>query len=125
MDFPGAKEVSFERPREFDIAEFTRDGIRLTAYYDIHSELIGTTEKETFSNLPASAQREITKRYKDYEVKEVIMFHDNQFNSSDMELYGLYFEDADNWFVRLQKNSRDIIIKVTPEGIVSFFIKMK
>ena len=101
------------------------DGKKLKAYYDVHGELIGTTSRELFADIPGTAQDDIRKRYNDYEVKEVIMFHDNQQNDSDMILYGSSFEDADNYFVRLEKGTKDIVLKVSPVGDASFYKQIK
>ena len=121
IDFPKATDVVFERSKNFDEAEFTLDGKSLRAYYDIESKLIGTTCNGTYAELPASAQKDINKEYKDYEVKQVILFHDNEENDTDMSLYGSSFEDADNYFVQLEKNGKSIVVKVTPLGLVSFY----
>jgi hypothetical protein len=125
IDFPTATDVTFERSKNFDEAEFTMGGKNLRAYYDIHSELIGTTSKETFFDLPASAQKEINKEYNDSEVGQVILFHDNQYNDTDMILYGSPFEDADNYFVELNKNGKHVVLKVTPHGLVSYYTQLK
>jgi len=125
LDFPNATDVIFERTQNFDEAEFTLNGVRTRAYYDVNSELIGTTNVASFSDLPSSSQDEIMKFYKDYEIKEVIFFHDNQFNDTDMTIYGTSFEDADNWFVQMQKDAKKIILKVTASGMVSFYTQLK
>lgn len=125
IDFPEATDMIFERSQNFEEAEFTLNGQRLRAYYDINNELIGTTSIASYSELPVSAQKEIDKFYKDYEVKEILFFHDNQFNDSDIIIYGTSFDDADNWFVLLQKDTKKIIVKVSPSGIVSYYTQMK
>jgi hypothetical protein len=125
FDFPGATDVIFQRTQNFDEAEFTFGEQRMRAYYDINSELIGTTNLASFSDLPVSGQDEIMKYYKDYQIKEVVFFHDNQFNDSNIILYGTSFEDADNWFVELQKDQKKIIVKVSPSGIVSYYTQFK
>ena len=125
IDFPKATDVVFERSKNFEEAEFTLNGKSLRAYYDIRGELIGTTCNGTYAELPASAQTEISKEYKDYETKKVILFHDNQENDTDMILYGSSFEDADNFFVQLEKNGKSIVVKVTPLGLVSFYKDLK
>ena len=125
IDFPKATNVIFERTKNFDEAEFTLDGKNLRAYYDIRAELIGTTSDETFAALPESAQKEINKEYKDYEVKKVIMFHDNQDNDTDMVLYGSSFEDTDNYFVQIEKDGKNIVLQVTPLGLVSYYTQLR
>jgi len=125
IDFPAATDISFERPKSFDEVNFTMNGIRQKAFYDENSELVGTTNTELFNNLPRSAQGDIKKWYGDYQVKEVIMFHDNEENDSDMIMFGSAFEDADNYFVRLEKGSKEIVLKVSPEGIVSYYTQIR
>ncbi len=125
IDFPDATEVSFQKSKWFDEGDFTLNGKRTRAYYDIHSKLVGTTNKVLFSDLPLSAQQDIRKWYTDYQVKEVFMFDDNEENDSDMIMYGSAFEDADNYFVQLEKGSKDIVVKVTPRGIVSYYTQLR
>jgi hypothetical protein len=38
-----------------------------------------------------------------------------------MILYGIQFEDQDNYFVELSKASKKIVLQVNPEGAVFFF----
>jgi len=125
VDFPAATDIGYERSKWFDEVNFTMNGMRQKAFYDVNGELVGTTNKELFSNLPLSAQRDIRKGYSDYQVKEVIMFHDNEENDSDMIIFGEAFEDADNYFVSLEKGSKEIVLKVSPEGIVSYYTQVR
>ena len=71
--------------------------------------------------MPAGGQKEIKKKYKDYSIGKVIFFDDNEFNEMDMLLYGLQFDDADNYFVELAKGTSKIMVKVNAAGDVSFF----
>ena len=125
IDFPDATNVSFEKSKWFDEVNFTLDGKNLKAYYDLEGKLVGTTSKKLFSDIPVSAQNEIRKQYKNYQVKEVIMFDDNEYSDTDMILYGSAFEDADNYFVRLQNGNKDIVLKVSMEGMVSYYTQIK
>jgi hypothetical protein len=125
IDFPSAMDVSFERSKWFDEVNFSMNGISQKAFYDVNSELVGTTNKELFTNLPLSAQNDIKKWYGDYKVKEVIMFHDNETNDSDMIIFGSAFEDADNYFVSLEKGAKEIVLKVNPQGTVSYYTQIR
>lgn len=124
-DFPNAKNVIFEKTKNYDEVIFTSDRKKLQAYYGYDGQLIGTTHKEKFSALPIIAQREIKKRYKDYAVDEVTLFHDNENNDADMMLFGTLFEDADNYFVSLKKENHEVVVKVNTFGEVSYFTEMK
>ena len=115
-----------QKTKNFEEVLFTSDKEKLRAYYDYDSQLVGTTEKKSFADLPENAQKKIEKDYADYAIAEVIKFDDNESNDTDMILYGTSFEDADNYFVELKNNSKPpIIVKVDLLGGVSFFEEMK
>ncbi|MBO9561187.1 MAG: hypothetical protein J7621_00380 [Niastella sp.] len=118
-------DVTWKRTKYFDEATFMLDGKKTTAYYDIKNELVGTTQAKTFADLPASAQKYINNKYKDYKVGEVLMFDDNENNDTDMLMYGRQFADEDNYFVELQQGSKDIIVQVDMAGQVFFFTTMQ
>ncbi|MBO9204883.1 MULTISPECIES: hypothetical protein [Niastella] len=120
VDFPKATNVNWKRTT-FEEASFTLNGKEMKAFYDFTNTLIGTTTPASFSDLPASAQKEIEKYYKDYTPQTVILFDDNEYNNSDMILYGNSFEDEDNYFVELTNNNKTIVLQVNMEGLVSYF----
>lgn len=124
-DFGNIPNASWKRDKFFDVVTFTKDGVSQTAYYDAGSALVGTVINKSFSDLPASAQKEINKKYAGYQKGKVIMFDDNESNSTDMMLYETWFDDADNYFIELQKGTTYLILKVNMEGNVSFFKEMK
>jgi len=117
-DIPGAK---WKRVGMFDEVIFNKDGKEMKAFYDFDSELVGTTQKKTFDDVPARGQKEIKSKYKDYSIGDVIFFDDNEFNETDMLLYGIQFEDEDNYFVELTKGNSEIVVRVNTRGDVYFF----
>lgn len=119
-DFPNAQEVSWI-VRDFETAGFVNEGKIMHAFYDWKGELIGTTTAIDYTTLPLSARKQIEKGYKDYTIGEVVLFDDNEFNESDMMLYGSSFDDEDNYFVALTKESKELILKVDQQGNVSYF----
>jgi hypothetical protein len=121
QDFPDAKEVSWERTANFDEASFKQDGKSMRAFYDNKSELVGSTTTSKMEELPADAQKYIQKKYGDYKVDEVFLFDDNEFNETDMLLYGHQFEDEDNYFVGLEKNGKRVVLQVSMDGQVGEF----
>ena len=125
IDFPDAKNVRFVRTKEFDEVLFIYGKKKLTAYYDYDHELVGTTQDKTFADLRENAQKEILKKYAGYNIDGVIKFDDNESNETDMIIYGTSFDDADNYFVELKNDSKDLIVKVDLAGYVSFFKDMK
>ena len=124
-DFGDIPVTKMERTMNFDKFTFTQNGREMTAYYDIESNLVGTVSDKTFSDLPANAQKYIQDKYKDYTPGTVIFFDDNELNETDMILFGTQFDDADNYFVELKKENKNIIVQVTMKGEVAYFSEMK
>jgi len=124
-DFPDAANVHFIATANFDEVSFTKGRKQFRAYYDYENQLVGTTQKKAFSDLPQNAQKEILAKYADYTVAGVIKFDDNQTNETDMIMYGSSFNNADNYFVELRKDIKAIVLQVDLEGDVSFFTTMK
>lgn len=120
-DFGDVPDVKWLKSVYFDEARFTKDGKELTAFYDFDGKLVGTTAIKTFADLPPKGQKAIQTKYKDYSIGPVIFYNENEFNESDMLLYGLQFEDEDNYFVELTKGNSKIIVRVDPMGVVYFF----
>jgi hypothetical protein len=119
-DFPLATNVSWKR-NGFEEAFFTLNGKEMKAFYDYDHELIGTTMPVTYLDLPAVARKYVEKHYSDYTTQSVILFDDNEYNDTDMMLYGNAFEDADNYFIELANNNKTIVLEVNMEGLVAFF----
>jgi hypothetical protein len=121
-EFKDAKNVEWKRVDTFDKVSFmSKDGQKMSAFYDIDGNLVGTTQFKTFAELPEKGQKEIRKMYKDYSIGQVVFYDDNEANPTDMILYGVQFEDADNYFVELSKGTSKIVLQVSPTGDVIFF----
>jgi hypothetical protein len=120
-DFGNIPDVIFTRRDFMDEATFTKDGQGMTAYYDNNAVMVGTTSVVPFDKLPLAGQLGIKKKYPDYKVGSVIFYDDNETNETDMVLYGIQFDDADNYFVELSKNNKKLIIQVNPQGEIFFF----
>jgi hypothetical protein len=121
-DFKDAKNVEWKRIGTFDKASFTnKDGQKMSAFYDIDGNLVGTTQFKTFADLPETGQKEIKKMYKDYTIDQVVFYDDNENNETDMIIYGEQFEDADNYFVEMTKATSKIVLQVNTTGDVFFF----
>ena len=123
-DFGDIPNVAWEKGPSFDEALYTKDGIKYKAFYDESSKLVGTITDKTFADLPTTAQKEINKKYKDYKVDKVVFFRDNELNEQNMSLYGINFEDTDNYFAELSGEGKNIILKISPEGRIFFFKEM-
>ncbi|MFT3704846.1 MAG: hypothetical protein QM802_20945 [Agriterribacter sp.] len=124
-DFGDMENVSWKKTPTFDEAEFTKNGITMKAFYDIDANLVGTETKKEFADLPVNAATYINKKYGDYTKDKVIFFDDNEFNETNMVLYGNEFDDADNFFVELSKADKTIVLRVNMEGEVSYFTQLR
>ncbi|THU31560.1 hypothetical protein FAM09_28460 [Niastella caeni] len=118
--FPDATNVSW-KINGFEEASFTLNGKNMQAFYDYDNQLIGTTTPANYFDMPASARKYIEKHYGDYTTQKVILFDDNEYNQSDMILYGDAFADEDNYFVELSNGSKTIVLQVNMEGLVTFY----
>ena len=124
-DFGNLPNVQWKRVNTYDEATFMKDGKEMKAFYDFDSKLVGTTTHVTFADVPAKGQKEIKKQYKDYTVESVVFFDDNEANETDMILYGVQFDDSDNYFVELAKGTNKIILQVNSSGEVFLFKQLK
>lgn len=122
--FGNLPNVQWKREGTYDEVAFIKDGHPMKAYFDIEGELVGTTEPKTFADLPVKGQQEITKRYKDYKAGPVLFFDDNENNDTDMILYGIQFDDADNYFIEMTKGQKKIVLQVNMEGSVFYFTQL-
>ena len=123
-DFGNVPNAVWKRVDTYDQVIFTKDGQKMTAFYDYDANLVGTTSNKKFTDLPARAQQEIKAKYKNYSIGTVIFYDDNEANETDMILYGAQFEDADNYFVELAKGAEKIVVEVNPAGFVTYFKKL-
>lgn len=123
-DFPNAKNVTWTFGKFVEATFFDND-VTKTAYYDDEDNLVGTTNEVDVSALPEKARDHIYKVYPGYTIERVVFFDDNEANETDMSLFDQSFEDEDNYFPLLTNGSKQIILKVSPEGKVSFFGNFK
>ncbi len=123
-DFGDVQNATWKREGAFDEVTFTLDGNKKSAFYDESSDLVGTTQIKAFTDLPAKAQKEIRTKYKDYKIEQVILYDDNEADATDMIMFGVQFEHADNYFVELASADKTIILEVPMTGEVIFFKKI-
>ncbi len=124
-DFIATTDARWERTAHFDEVAYTKDGQMSKAYYDTDTKLVGTTSNRTFEELPAKAQKTINRKYRSYKSGDVILFHDNEFNRSNMVLYNQQFIDNNNYFVEMKSENKRIVLRVNMEGDVFYFTQTK
>ena len=119
--FGKQSDVIWKRGDFFDEATFKEGGHELTAYFDENGGLVGTTSLVAFADIPALAQKTIIKTYKNARIGKVIFFDDNELNDTDMIMYGIQFDDADNYFVEMTQGTKRFILDCNTKGNVAFF----
>lgn len=124
VDFPNVAVKSWKRGELFDEVAFTKNDMQMTAFYDENAKLVGTTETKQLSDVPQKARDYISKKYSGYTVTDVMLFDDNEDNATDMVLFDRQFEDADNYFIELQKGKERIVLASDPAGQVSYFTRL-
>lgn len=124
-DFGQATDAKWVRGPQFDEVTFTKDGQKQTAFYDSHFVLVGTTADKKFTDIPAKAQKEIQKQFKNYAIGAVVEYKDNENNDTNMLLYGTQFDDADHYFVTVSKGKEADVLMVKTDGQISFFSTLR
>jgi hypothetical protein len=119
-DFPDATDVNWNTKGLPEVT-FMSGGKMMTAFYDYDNSLIGTTSKVSYDDLPESARKYIEKHFKGYTPETAILYDDNEYNDSPIELYETSFDGEDNYFVELVNNNKKIVLQIGMDGIVSFF----
>ena len=123
-DFGIIKNVTWYRKGDFDVASFTKNNTRMTAYFGMQSELVGTITDKTYADLPAEGRKEIKDQYNGYTVGQIVYFKTYTPNDNYIVLYGTQIENTDSYYVELSKNNKNIVVRVNPLGNVSYFNKM-
>lgn len=126
-DFPGVKEVYWEKSSVYDKADFTQHGERAHAYYNDRSILVGTIIDKQFSDLPEKARRTILEQYKNYTPEVCALYDDNEDEPGGLVLYTQTFDSWDHYFVRAKdkKTGKEIMLEVSMTGDVAPYTKPK
>ena len=115
-EFKGAKEAAWTVTSQSQKVSFVLDGVKMTAFYSLAGDFLGTTTTVDYKVIPAEEQKEIASKYADYKVTEVIKYQNDGSNP-----------DVDNltYFVDLKKADSEVVVRVTPGEGVRFFKKVK
>lgn len=126
--FPDEK---WERTANYDKVNYTKNGQSMVAYYDGdydnlgNSTLIGILTDKKFSDLPAKAQETINTKYKAYTKSKILFFEDNVNNDSEMVMFGHQLKDANNYFMEMSKDGKNIVLSISKNGDVDYYSNMK
>ena len=115
-DFKEAKSPVWVVTSNCQKVAFTLEGKHLTAFYSLSGDFMGTTQDLSISAIPADAKTRIATKYAGYTAGQVI-----KYDTYDADT----FTSSIVYFVDLKKADREILVKVTPEGDVSYFKNIK
>jgi hypothetical protein len=107
-DFSEATQVGWVISSNYTKAVFMQNGVKMEAFYNNDSELIGYSEAIVTDMLPVKAQNSLANKYGDYVVKEQIRF------TSDTESC---------YYISLENNQSKLILKVLSGGTIEVFKK--
>lgn len=104
--FSGAENVNWSAKENYVKAAFTLGGEKVEAFFSGEGELIGTSRKLNFHQLPLGAIQKIKKEYASYKVTETIEFD----------------QDGDRaYYVSLTNGEKSQVLQVSLYGSVSAF----
>jgi hypothetical protein len=116
-DFADAKNVAWSVNKNFQKADFIRDDVKMTAFYNLSGEFVALTQDIDKRSIPAKTQKEITEKYKGYAVNEVILLQNNTELNSDAE--------ETVYFVDLKSDTKEVLVRITPEAHIELFKEVK
>jgi len=115
-----AENVKWTVTSNFQKAVFTLDGKTMSAFFDRNGEYIATTQYVDAKKIPAVGQKRLAKLYGDYKVNEVVRYDfDGESEAHLQILTGKRFYNT-IYFVNLQGDKENALVKVTPDGDVSY-----
>lgn len=118
--YEGAKNVNWTVTSQFQKAAFTLDGTKMAAFYDVNGDYIATTQYVSVDKLPAISKSKLKKVYGDYSVVEVVRYDFDGQDDAHLDLLTGKRSYNTIYFASLQKENEKIVVKITPDGEVSY-----
>ncbi len=109
--FPEAKDVTWINNGDYVKGYFTWNNEKLVAIYHLDGTPIALSRTIDLKSLPLKSLKELQTKYQDYSITEAIEYDDEQ--------EGLAY------FVSMEKDSSKMILKISRQGDMSIFKKMK
>lgn len=104
-DFINAKDVKWERSKEYAKATFTLNGQVLFAFYSEEGEKLATTRNILSSQLPINLQYDLKKEYRNFWITDLF-----EMASGDETTYYVSIENADNVIVLKSTDASNWVI---------------
>lgn len=111
--YSNVKSVTWETKEKFIRATFTENGEKTEVYYTTDGDLIGTSNKLLFKDLPSKVIKAVKQRYNqpEYTIGDCISFT----NDSDVTTY----------YVTVENEKERRVLDVTESGSISTFKRTK
>jgi hypothetical protein len=116
-DFADASNVVWTVNGSFQKADFISGDVKKTAFYNLQGQFVALTQDVDARAIPAKAQKEIAEDYKGYTVNEVIVIQNNTELNPDA--------DETAYFVDLKSDTKEVLVKITPEAHIEFYKQVK
>ena len=117
VDFKGAENVTWTASNNFQKAEFTLNGEKVTAFYKFDGDFMGLTHQMSANAIPAKAMQKINQDYKGYAVGEVILYQTNEAVNPDVEPVA--------YFVDLKNDAHEVLVRITSNTDLELFKQIK
>lgn len=111
QDFSRASSVTWKEKSEFYFASFQLNGVSVDAAYNAEGELVGTSRKIAFEQVPLAVSMELAKKYKDYSISSTVV--------------ELNFEGQTSYYIDVQDNSQSLCLKASSNGDISVDSRVK
>jgi hypothetical protein len=109
--FPQATGIVCKNKGEFTEVNFTWQGMKLAAFYDLDGNQIATSREISVDNLPLTVQLNLKKEYAGFIPKEALEFDD--------------IDNSLSYYVTVVSIKTTYLLRVSADGSSSVFKKMK
>jgi hypothetical protein len=116
-DFADAQNIVWTVTKNCQRADFTQNGAKKTAFYNLAGDFLGLTQVVGYNAIPAKSQKLIADKYKGYTANNVIVYQANESINGDI--------DPTSYFVDLKNTEHEVLVRVTASGNLDFFKQVK
>lgn len=117
--FSNAQNVIWKVTGQFQKASFTVNGSRFSAFFDVKGDYIATTQYVDAKKLPAISKSRLSRLYAGYQVEDVVKYDlDGQATQLDIMSGTRTYDSV--YFANLKNDKESIIVKITPDGEISY-----
>jgi len=116
-DYPNATDVKWSIDGKFQKADFIKNNIKMTAYYNWQNQFVALNMLVDAKIIPASTQKEIAAQYPDLGINQFFVVQYNTEINPDAE--------EATYFVDLKNDSKEIVVRIAHDAHIHFFARIK